>query len=121
MRGVTLKLGGKGRTLRYDLNAIAELGDRLEIRVRLDHLQEDLLGVPLPLSSLRLLLWAGLIHEAKDLTPEEVGAWVDMENIAEVTQGFFQLFGARLSTAKGRKAVADKLGISVPEEVSQET
>ena len=114
MRGVTLDLGGKERRLRYDLNAIAEIGDRLGVRVRLDHLQEDLLGVPLPLSTLRLILWAGLIHEDPDLDPKQVGAWVDLENVREVGEAFFQLFGARLPPA-GRQAVADKLGVPIPD------
>jgi hypothetical protein len=115
-RGVTLNLGGKPRRLKYDLNAIAELGDRLEIQVRLDHLQEDLLGVPLPFSALRLILWAGLIHDNPDLDIKEVGGWVDMDNMKEVAQGFFQLFGARLPTQQQRQAVADKLGVEIPAE-----
>ena len=48
---------------------------------------------PLPLSSLRTILWAGLVHENKDLTPEEVGGWVDQENFGEVMRCFFSLFG----------------------------
>lgn len=88
---VTIQLD-KERHLRYDLNALAEIGDQLDIKLRLDHLGEDLLGTPLPLSSLRVILWAGLRHEAADLTVEDVGAMVDHNNIGRVVQHFFELF-----------------------------
>lgn len=115
MRGVTLEIGGKTRRLRYDLNAIAELGDRLGLRVRLDHFKEDLMGAPLPLASLRVVLWAGLIHEEASLTPEVVGGWVDTDNMGDVLAAFFELFGARLPEKNDRQAIADKLGIELPE------
>ena len=91
---ITLDLGGKTRRLRYDLNSVAEIGERLGITVRLDSLGEDLLGKDLPLRSLRVLLWAGLVHEDPELTEEAVGSWVDQDNFGEVTQSFFGLFAA---------------------------
>lgn len=119
MRAIKLELGGKERGLRFDLNALAEIGDRLSIKIRLDHLKEDLLGVPLPLSALRVVLWAGLIHEDPELKPEEVGAWVDTENVGVVLAAFFSLFGARLPV-KDREQVAEKLGIQVGQEAEEE-
>ena len=90
---VVLNLGGKERRVRYDLNAIAEIGDRLDIKVRLDNLGADLLGRELPLRALRTILWAGLIHEDENLTEQEVGKWVGQDNMGEVLEGFFGLFG----------------------------
>jgi len=90
---VTLVLDGKERRVRYDLNAISEIGDRLDIKVRLDNLGADLLGRELPLRALRTILWAGLIHEDETLTEQEVGKWVDQDNMGEVLEGFFGLFG----------------------------
>lgn len=92
---ITVRLD-KERHLRYDLNALAEIGDRLDLKLRLDHLGEDLLGTPLPLSALRVILWAGLRHESPDLTIEEVGAMVDHNNVGRVVQDFFALFGSTL-------------------------
>ena len=95
MDGKTIKLvlGGKERRLSYDLNSIAEIGERLNIRVRLSSLGADLMERELPLRALRTLLWAGLVHEEPDLTEEEVGAWVTLDNVQEVTEYFFELFG----------------------------
>ena len=87
-----IMLGGKERHLRYDLNSVAEIGERLGITVRLDNLGQDLLAQELPLKALRVLLWAGLIHEDPELTEEAAGGFVDQDNFAAVTQYFFGLF-----------------------------
>lgn len=100
-RTVTIELGGKERHLKFDLNAVAEIGERLNVTVRLEKLAEDLLSTPLPLSALRVLLWAGLRHEDPELTPEQVGAWVDLDNIGEVWDRFFTLFGDKFSAKVG--------------------
>ena len=114
-RTVTIELGGKERHLKYDLNAIAEIGERLNINIRLDHLREDLFGASLPLSTLRVLLWAGLRHEDTELTPEQVGEWVDLDNIEEVGKRFFTLFGDKFSGLVGQTMN------TVPTPESQET
>ena len=100
---VMLELGGKERRLRFDLNAVAEIGERLDITVRLDELGKDLMSKPLPLSALRILLWAGLRHEDSELTPETVGSWVDQDNIREVAERFFTLFDIKFSGMDGLK------------------
>ena len=94
MKGTKLTLGGRERTLRYDLNAVAEIGDRLGLEVRIASLGDDIFSKPLPLSALRTVIWAGLIHEEPDLTEKEVGAWIDEDNWAEVFKVFFSRFGA---------------------------
>ena len=43
-RTVTIKLGGKRRHLRFDLNAVALIGDKLELSGRLNDLATDLLS-----------------------------------------------------------------------------
>ena len=95
-RTVTVQLNGKERHLKYDLNALAEIGERLGVKVRLDQLGE--LGeVPLPLSAPSTILWAGLRHEDPELTEEQVGAWVDLDNLGTVAQSFFELLRSSLS------------------------
>lgn len=96
-RTVTIELGGKERELRLDLNAIAAICDKLNLTGRLNNLAEDLLGKPLPISAIRTLLWAALLWNEPDLTEEEVGSWVGLDNFTEVYERFFTLFGGKLS------------------------
>ena len=96
-RTVTIRLDGKDRELRYDLNAISVIGDKLGLSGRLNDLAADLLGKPLPMSALRTILWAGLIWNEPELTEQEVGSWVDLDNFAEVWERFFTLFRGKLS------------------------
>lgn len=107
---VTLVLGNKTRTLKYTLRAVSQIGERLGLKLRLNHLDEDLMATPLPLSALEVILWAGLIHEDKDLTVEQVGEWVDQDNVRDVLNAFFSLFGGRLSET-ARQSVEQRLGI----------
>ena len=111
---VTLELGGQTRRLRYDLNAIAEIGERLGIKVRLNHLLEDLFDQTLPLSTVRTILWAGLVHENNDLTEEMVGAWVDQDNLAQVVEGFTKLFGG-IGETVGLRVTEGMTGTVLPE------
>ena len=94
MKGTLLRdFGGRDRYMRFDANALATLGERLGIKIRLGHFQEDLMGTPLPLSAVRTLVWAGLLHEDAAVTEQQVGSWLDDENAAEVMAAFFSRFG----------------------------
>lgn len=68
-RGVEITLDKK-RVLRYDINALCTLEERAGLS-----LSEVMLGNP-GVSTLRLLVWAGLLHMTEDATPEEVGEWM---------------------------------------------
>jgi hypothetical protein len=92
-RGTKISLGGEERVLRYDLNALAEIGDRLDIQIRISHIYEDLLNRPMPLKAFRVVIWAGLVHENPNITEEEVGAMVDVDELPEVMGGFFGQLG----------------------------
>ena len=61
-RTVTIELGGKERHLKYDLNAIAEIGERLDITIRPQRFAEDLMSTPAPFSALRVNRWAGRVQ-----------------------------------------------------------
>lgn len=111
-RGTPITLGGKERHLRFTLNAIADIGDRLGLKVRLDHFQEDLLAVPLPLSTIRLVLWAGLRTSDKELTEEQVGDMIDGENMPEVLRAFFSHFGVTWEGTMGLPGRADEVQAS---------
>lgn len=116
-RTVTIELGGKERHLKYDLNSLAEIGERLNITVKLNSFAEDLMSTPLNPSALRVLLWAGLRHEDPDLTVEQAGAWVDLDNIGEVWERFFTLFGDKFS-AKVEEAISQISSPDVPSPTS---
>lgn len=73
---VGLELQGKTYTLRYTLNSLAEIEDKLGVTLA------ELDKVNLGIKSIRVLLWAGLIHEG--LTEFEVGDMVDFDNFEYV-------------------------------------
>ncbi len=81
---VELELGDKTYTMHYTLNSLAEI--------------EDCLGVPLAelgkvqmgMKAVRVMLWAGLIHEG--LTEKEVGSMVDFGNFEYVQEKLAEAF-----------------------------
>jgi hypothetical protein len=108
----------KERTLRYDLNALDLIGEKLGITIRFGMVDEDLLNTPMPLGALRTILWAGLRHEDSSLTEEQVGAWVGQDNMREVIDTFFGLFGAtgpadaaKETVTPERRADMDDMGV----------
>ena len=111
----TINLGGKDRALRYDLNALAVIGDKLGVRIRLAHVGEDLLAHPLPLSAIRTIIWAGCLHSERELEEEVVGGWVDQDNLAEVIEYFFDLFSATSPEVRERmiEKVEDATGVQM--------
>ena len=78
----------KARNLRFTLNSLAEIEDRLG--VPLSKMSEVELGI----KSVRTMLWAGLIHEDPDLTETEVGNMVDFDNIEYVQTKVTEAFAA---------------------------
>lgn len=104
-RSVTIVLD-KERHLRYDLNAIALISEKLQLTLRLGHLVEDLVSRPIPVAGLRTILWAGLRHEDPALTEEQLGAMVDAEQIPELLRSFFALFRSSGLPGLGAPAAA---------------
>ena len=77
----------KPRTLRYDLNAYAELEEKYgTVEAAMKALQEG------SIRSIRTLLWAGLIHECMDenenytLTVKQVGAMIKIDDLDRITE-----------------------------------
>lgn len=104
---VTL-LDGQERILRYDLNAIAEVGERLNIKIRLGHLRDDLMEVPLELGALRTILWAGVLHDTPDADEREIGKLVDLESLPEVVTDFFSQFTVTSAVAVSAMATVER-------------
>ncbi|MMZ45708.1 hypothetical protein D3C75_232970 [compost metagenome] len=89
---VTIELDGKVRTLKYDLNAFAELENRYgSVEAAFAKLNTGGIG------AIRTILWAGLIHEEVvldeitgepikfNITPYQVGGWIDPKSIEQVS------------------------------------
>lgn len=85
-RGIVPITLDKERTLFFDLNALVALEEQ---GVDIATISE---GVKM--SQVRGILWAGLIHEDKELTIEEVGTMVTLENIQEVSEAVGKAFSA---------------------------
>ena len=67
MKSYPVELGGKTRNIRYNFNALCDV--------------EEATGKPITeisgISSIRVLLWAGLRWEDKGLTMQRVGMWIE--------------------------------------------
>lgn len=82
---VTINLD-KERTLFYNLNALVLLEEQ---GVDIQKLNE---GVSM--SAVRGIVWAGLRHEDKEITIEEVGDLITMENFQEISTAIGEAFKA---------------------------
>lgn len=97
-KSVTIELD-KARNLRYGINALVRI--------------ESLIGKPitvldlnsLSMSDLRNILFAGLVHEDKDLTAEKVGDLIDeYMSIEEVAEKLGEAFTLAFGDGKGKNA-----------------
>lgn len=79
----------KVRTLRYTLNALGEIEDRLGVSI------QDMGDIKMTIKNLRTLLWAGLMHEDKELTELQVGDMVDVKNLQDVQKKVVEAFAMR--------------------------
>ena len=82
----------KERHIRFDLNAFAELEEATGNTLT-DSIDDIGKG---SLKTVRTVLWAGLVWEDPDLTPQMVGACIGMHNLGEVTEALTQAITAAL-------------------------
>ncbi|GMA55498.1 hypothetical protein GCM10025857_68550 [Alicyclobacillus contaminans] len=69
----------KERTLKYDLNAFAEIEDRFgTLQKAFEELEKR------KLKAVRAILWAGLLHEDPKLTEQQVGAMLSFADLASI-------------------------------------
>lgn len=76
---VTFELDKK-RTFILDLNAYSEL-DMLHNDKTYHDIEKDVLEMR-PYA-IRAFLWAGMVHEDRELTPEHVGKYIDVSNVQD--------------------------------------
>ena len=97
---VTVTLGGKDRHLRYTMQAMAEVEERLG----LVNIFQDIASIPLNARNLRTLLWAALIHESPELSEPEVAGWIDGENFEAVSIAFAEALTRFFPKPNGKEA-----------------
>lgn len=83
---VKIELAGQERHLYYNLNS-------LEIIEDLTGSTLDKVTKNISMKTLKALVYAGLVHEDKDLTVEAVGEMVGFEDIQVVSEAIGQAFG----------------------------
>lgn len=76
----------KERTLFFNLNALCALED-MGINIAA-------IGDTVKMTQVRAILWAGLRHEDDELTLEDVGEFITMENIGEVSEAITAAFSS---------------------------
>ena len=80
---------GVERTLKFDLNAMAELEDKYgSVDAAFEMLDKN------SIKALRFILWAGLVHEDPDLTEQKVGSLIDMQYMSELMSTLGTAFAA---------------------------
>jgi hypothetical protein len=96
------------RHLLYDVNALIDLGDALELNLLSKEGWEALVGKMEPdpenpgqerfapgeqnFRKVRAIIWAGLRHEDETLTERQVGAMLDPLNLAEAVVAYQRAF-----------------------------
>lgn len=76
----------KERTIKFDLNALVEVEDKLGFA--LTELEDKF-----SIKTLRTLLHAGLVHEDESLTEKEVGGMIGFDNLPEVQEALTAAMG----------------------------
>lgn len=72
----TIKLGGKEKTLKFTLNAFAELEEAYgSVDKALEAVDSG------SMKAIRKLLWAGLLHDDPNITEMEVGNMIDVREL----------------------------------------
>ena len=80
---------GVEHTLKFDLNAMAELEDKYgSVDAAFEKLDQN------SFKAIRTLLWAGLLHVDENLSEQKVGSLIDMDCLREITKSLGDAFSA---------------------------
>lgn len=86
---------GVERTIKFTLNAMAELEDRYgSVEEAFKQLDNN------SIKAVRCILWAGLIHEDPDLTEQQVGNLIDIQYMQELMASLGDAFDADMPEDK---------------------
>lgn len=108
-----INLGGRWRTIQFDLNAFGELENRYgTIQAAMEQMQRG------KMNDVKVILWAGLIHDEAvfdeitgevikyNISPYQVGGWVRPGNLEEVSKKLTIAIGNDLPQQPETPAVA---------------
>lgn len=79
----------KERTLKFTLNSLVFMEDN---GVDIQHLGNE--DGSIKLKDLRTILFAGLMHEDAELTPEDVGEMIDVNELPVISEALNNAFGS---------------------------
>ena len=84
----------KKRTLVYDFNSFIWLQEKMQSTNMVETVNalKESIVIDGDLGSLRTLLWAGLIHEDKDLEEETVGSMIVISKLPEIMAAMSKAF-----------------------------
>jgi hypothetical protein len=95
---------GKTRTIRFDLNAMAEIEERYgNIQTAFSKLEEG--G---SMKAVRFILWAGLVHEDEALTERQIGGLIDIKELKDIMEKLGEALQADMPAVSAEEAAAAK-------------
>ena len=87
---------GVERTLKFTLNALAELEDKFgSVQAAFDKLEKEN-----SMKALRAILWAGFLHEDANLTEREVGNLIDIAYMQQLVESLGEAFEGDVGTSE---------------------
>lgn len=92
----------KKRTLKLSLNAMVSFEEATGI----NPFSGDFSPVHMAPRQIRAMLWACLRYEDEELTEEQVGSWVTLDNMADVAQKLLDVFEVALPKSDGKDPLA---------------
>ena len=98
--GVKITLD-KERTLKLDLNAMVSFEEATGKSLMSGTFKSSKMTP----RQLRAMLWACLKHEDADLTEEQVGSWITVSNLMEVTGKLNEAFEVAMPEGEGKQTV----------------
>lgn len=95
-------LDGVERTIKFDLNAMAELEDKYgSVDAAFEMLDKN------SIKALRFILWAGLVHEDENLTERQVGSLIDMQYMSELMETLGDAFEGDMPVEQSNEGTSD--------------
>lgn len=124
---VVINLGGRNRTVQFDLNAFAELEKKFgSVEKAMNELVKG------RMTDIRFILWAGLIHDEAvidettgepikyNITPYQVGGWIKNPSLLnEASAKVSQAMSAGMPNPEAMVKAAKDAGVELPEGVAK--
>lgn len=98
--GVKITLD-KERTLKLDLNAMVSFEEATGVSLMRGTFKSSKMSP----RELRAMLWACLLHEDEALTEQQVGSWITVGNLMEITGKLNEAFEVSMPESEGKQPV----------------